>query len=167
MRANHIWGEIILWGAVFIIQTSYKMQYFTIFQVKLHSFNIQDHRSTRGLLISQPVLTFDKRQICEELRFIVIKDLFNLFFINGFITMCNLKKRFVRSAFWVLLQSMFMNGWKQTEKRWKLHFWDYQQSIKKYNSVEHLQRQQFSFTKTNEYLSVSKNLQVFTSKLKD
>ena len=46
----------------------------------LHSFNIQDYRSTRGLLISQtvqknfqnhlyghPVLTFDKRQICEEI----------------------------------------------------------------------------------------------------
>ena len=25
------------------------MQYFTIFQDKLHSFNTQDHRSTRGL----------------------------------------------------------------------------------------------------------------------
>ena len=86
------------------------------------------------------------------------------FFINGFITTCNLKKRLMRSAFWVLLQAMFMNAWKQTAKRWKLHFWDYQQSIKKYNSVEHLQRQQFSFTKTNEYLSVPKNPQVFTSK---
>ena len=43
----------------------------------------------------------------------------------------------------------------------------YIQSIKKYNSVEHLQRQQFSFTKTNEYLRVSKNPQVFTSKFKD
>ena len=62
---------------------------------------------------------------------------------------------------------MFMNGWKQTAKQWKLHFWGYQQSIKKYNSVEHLQRQKFSFTKTNEYLSVSKNPQAFTSKLKD
>ena len=31
----------------------YKMQYFTIFQGKLHSFNIQDHRSTRGLLVKQ------------------------------------------------------------------------------------------------------------------
>ena len=71
--------------------------------------------------------------------------------------MCNLQKRLIRSAFWVLLQAMFMNGWKQTQKRWKLHFWDYQQSIKKYNSVEHLQRQQFSFTKTNEYLGVSKS----------
>ena len=47
------------------------------------------------------------------------------------------------------------------------HFWDYQQSTKKHNSVGHLQRHQFSFTKTNEYLSVSKNPQVFTSKLKD
>ena len=97
----------------------------------------------------------------------MIKNSPSLFFINGFITMCNLKKRLIRSAFWVLLQAMFMNGWKQTVKRWKLHFWEYQQSIKKYNSVEHLQRQQFSFTKTNEYLSVSKNPQVFTSKLKD
>ena len=54
------------------------MQYFTVFQDKLHSFNIQDHRSTRGLkrnrsknfqnhLYGQPVLTFDKRQICEEI----------------------------------------------------------------------------------------------------
>ena len=160
------------------------MQYFTIFQDKLHSFNIQDHRSTCGLLISetvqkiskityygQPVLNFDKQQICEEilkeLRFNMIKNLLSLFFIHGFITMCNLKKRLIRSAFWVLLQAIFMNGWKQTAKRRKLHFWDYQQSIKKYNSVENLQRQQFSFTKTNEYLSVSKNPQVFTSKLKD
>ena len=31
----------------------YKMQYFTIFQDKLHSFNIQDHRGTRGLLVKQ------------------------------------------------------------------------------------------------------------------
>ena len=38
-----------------IIQTSYKTQYFTIFQDKLHSFNNQDHRRTRGLLISKTV----------------------------------------------------------------------------------------------------------------
>ena len=38
---HHIWGETVLWGAVFIIQTSDKMHYFTIFQDKLHSFNIQ------------------------------------------------------------------------------------------------------------------------------
>ena len=38
----------------------YKMQYFTIFQDKLHSFNIQDHRSTRGLLISETVQNISK-----------------------------------------------------------------------------------------------------------
>ena len=38
----HIWGETVIWGAVFIIQTSDKMQYFRIFQDKLHSFNIQN-----------------------------------------------------------------------------------------------------------------------------
>ena len=78
----------------------------------------------RGLLISEnfhvqnnlyghPVLTFDKHQICQEilkeLRFNVIKNLMSLFFMNGFITMCNLKKHLIRLAFWVLLQAMFMN----------------------------------------------------------
>ena len=38
---HHIWGETVIWVAVFITQTSDKMQYFTIFQYKLHSFNIQ------------------------------------------------------------------------------------------------------------------------------
>ena len=47
---HHIWGETILWGAVFIIQTSHRMQYFTILKYKLHSLIIQDDRSTRGLL---------------------------------------------------------------------------------------------------------------------
>ena len=42
---HHIWGETVIWGAVFIIQTSDKMQYFTIFQDKLHSVNIQDDQS--------------------------------------------------------------------------------------------------------------------------
>ena len=39
---HHIWGETVPWGAVFIIQTSDRMQYFTILQYKLHSFNIHD-----------------------------------------------------------------------------------------------------------------------------
>ena len=59
--------------------------------------NFQNH------LYGQPVLTFDKRQICKEilkeLRFHMITDLLCLFFINGFITMCNLKKRLMRAAF--------------------------------------------------------------------
>ena len=44
----------------------------------------------------------------KELRFNIIKNLLCLFFLfNGFITMCNLKKRLIRAAFWVLLQAMF------------------------------------------------------------
>ena len=39
---------------------------------------------------------------------------------NGFITKYNLKKSLISAAFWVLLQAMFMNDWKQTAQRWKL-----------------------------------------------
>ena len=56
-------------------------------------------KNVQNQLYGQPVLTFDKRQICEEilkeLGFNVIKNLLSLFFINGFITMCNLKKRLI------------------------------------------------------------------------
>ena len=38
---HHIWGETVL----FIIQTSDRMRYVTIFQDKLHSVNIQDDQS--------------------------------------------------------------------------------------------------------------------------
>ena len=74
---HRIWGETVIWGAVFIIQTSHKMQYFTIFQDKLQSFNIQN-RTTHAWAFSktvqkisyhlygQPVLTFDKRQSFSE-----------------------------------------------------------------------------------------------------
>ena len=81
----------------------YKSVYFTCTDSYTSSKNFQNH------LYGQPVLTFDKRQICEEilkeLRFNVINNLLSLFFINGFITMCNLKKRLIRLAFWVLLQA--------------------------------------------------------------
>ena len=59
---HHIWGETVPWGAVFIIQTSDRMQYFTILQYKLHSFNIQDDRSTRRLL-AKPLKKFPKSPI--------------------------------------------------------------------------------------------------------
>ena len=87
--------------AVFIIQTSDRMQYFTIVQDDQlwalsetdqkwpKSPNIDQYRSVNG----QAVLTFDKRQICSascvtvfewaliELRFNIIKNLLCLFFI--------------------------------------------------------------------------------------
>ena len=71
---HHIWGETVLWDTVFIIQTSDRMQYFTILQYKLPSFNTQDDRSTRGILTNplknfhmygQPVLTFAVRAVAS------------------------------------------------------------------------------------------------------
>ena len=60
---HHIWGETVPWGAVFIVQTSDGMQYFTILQYKLHSFNVQDDRSTRGLKLAKPSTKFPKSTI--------------------------------------------------------------------------------------------------------
>ena len=45
-----------------ILQSSGRMQYFTILQYKLHSFNIQDDRSMRGLL-AKPLKKFPKSPI--------------------------------------------------------------------------------------------------------
>ena len=59
---HHIWCETVPWGAVFIIQTSDRMQYFTILRYKLHSLNIQDDRSTYGLL-AKPLKKFPKSPI--------------------------------------------------------------------------------------------------------
>ena len=58
-----------------------------------------------------------------ELLFNIIKNLLRLlifFLFNGFIAMCNLEKRLMRAAFWILLHAMSMNDWKQTAQRLKL-----------------------------------------------
>ena len=53
-----------------MIQTSDRMEYFTILKYTLHSFNIQDDRSTSGLL-ANPLKKFPKstvRPASYELR---------------------------------------------------------------------------------------------------
>ena len=55
-----------------------------------------------------------------ELRSNIIRNLLCLFFYLMVLSMCNLQKRLIRAAFWVLLQAMFMNDWKQTAQRLKL-----------------------------------------------
>ena len=138
---HHIWGETVLrdTASSFIIQTSKRMQYFTILQYRLYSFNIQDDRSTRGLL-ARPA--FKKKipkspirpagshfascgQVFEwtliELRSDIIKNLLCLFSYLMVLSMCNLQKRLIRAAFWVLLQAIFTDcDWKQTAQRLKL-----------------------------------------------
>ena len=97
----------------------YKMQYFTIFQDKLHSFNIQDHRSTRGLSISETVQKISKITYAASRFSLLTNAKFSVnikrvkfqhnknFFLMAFVTMCNLKKRLIRAAFWVLLQNVY------------------------------------------------------------
>ena len=112
----------------FYPQTSDKMQYFTIFQDKLHSFNIQNRTkhawafSKTVQKISKITYTASRFSLLTSAKFSVnIKRvtfqhnkefmlfIFIFFLFHGFITMCNLKKRLIRAAFWVLLQAMFMN----------------------------------------------------------
>ena len=109
----------------FKIQTSDRMQYFTILKCKLHSFNIQNDRNTRGLLAKQygqPIASCQGVWMnINRVTFQHNKELIMfLFLFSGFITICKLKKRSLLAAFWVLLQAMFMNDWKQTAQRLKL-----------------------------------------------
>ena len=134
---HHIWGETVLWGTVFIIQTSDRMQYFTILQYKLHSFNIQDDRSTRGLL-AKPLKRFPKSPIrpagfyfcsascCRvfewtliELRSNIIKNLLCLFFIMV-LSMCNLQNVWHAQHFEYSCKRCSLKDWKQTAQRLKL-----------------------------------------------
>ena len=79
------------------IQYSGLSKHASTFNQRNRSKNFQNH------LYGQPVLAFGKHQICKEilkeLRFNVIKNLLSLFFINGFIRMCNLKKCLIRLTF--------------------------------------------------------------------
>ena len=110
------------------------MLYFTIFQDNLHSVNIQDDRlwafSETLQKISKITYTVSQFSLLTSAKFAVNinrvtlqhnKEFIMFFYLfKGFITMCNLKKRLIRAAFWVLLQAMFMNDWKQTAQRLKL-----------------------------------------------
>ena len=158
---HHIRGETVL----FIIQTSDRMQYFTIFQDELHSVNIQDYQpwafSETVEKMSKITYTASRFSRLTSAKFAVYINrvtlqynmefiMFFFFLCNGFITMCNLKKRLIRAAFWVLLQAMFVNEWKQTARTAITIARDSTNNqSNKYNSVKHLQRQQLSFTKTS------------------
>ena len=89
------------------------MRYFTIFQDKLHSVNIQDDQSwafsETVQKISKITYTASRFSLLTSAKFSVnIKRvtlqhnkefIVFIFLLNGFITMCNLKKRLIRAAF--------------------------------------------------------------------
>ena len=80
-------------------------------------------KNSQKHLYGQPVLTFDERNFAVNINRVTLQHnkefIMFIFLFNGFITMCNLKKRLTRAAFWVLLQAS-MNDWQQTEQRLKL-----------------------------------------------
>ena len=71
------------------------------------------------------------QQSKEFIMFIVF--IIIIFLFDGFITMCNLRKRLIRAAFWVLLQAVFMNDWKQTAQQLKLQ--ERKRTINKINII--------------------------------
>ena len=160
---HHIWGETVQ----FIIQTSDRMQYFTICQDKFHSVNIQGDQSWAFSENVQKISKITKSTASRFSHLTSAKFAVNInrvtlqhnkefimliFLFNGFITMCNLKKRLIRAAFWVLLHAMFMNDWKQLNgTAIKIARETTNNQQKKYNSVKHLQRQQFSFHLDDRY----------------
>ena len=80
--------------------------------------------------------------------------------------MRNLIKRLICATFRVLLQAMFMNDEnKRHAQAIKIARETTNNQKKKYNSGKHLQRQQFSFTKTG-IKSVYKNPDSLSVKLK-
>ena len=69
----------------------------------------------------------------QSKEFIMFIMFIIIFLFDGFITMCNLRKRLIRAAFWVLLQAVFMNDWKQTAQQLKLQ--ERQRTIIKINII--------------------------------
>ena len=131
---HHIWGQTVLWGAEFIIQTSKRMQYFRILQHKFHSFKYSGrwkHAWAFGEIVKKnfkitytasrlSLLTTTKWMNNYRVALQHNKEFIMFIFYLMVLWMCNLRKRLIRVAFWVLLQAMFMNDWKQTAERLKL-----------------------------------------------
>ena len=96
---------------------------FHCFSKQLYSVNIQDDQSLAFSetvqKISKITYTASRFSLLTSAKFSVnIKrvtlhhnkefTVFIFLLFNGFITMCNLKKRLIRATFWVLLQAMFI-----------------------------------------------------------
>ena len=102
MRANqpfilfihHIWGERVLWGAVFIIQTAWPQTISSQFHnfSRLIPFIQCSGPSKHACAFSETVQKNSKityqvcKEILTELRFNIIKNLLCLFFIDSFMT---------------------------------------------------------------------------------
>ena len=155
------------------------MQYFPILQYKLLSFNIQDDRSIREFLankfkITYTAIRFSHLQFEMWLSVWMSIDRLTLqhnkeFIINVYfsmvLSMCNLQKRLIRVAFWVLLKAM--NEWKQTAQR--LNLQERLLKINKRNIIRWNIYRDNNFHSRRQVLikvSVSKNIESLSLKLK-
>ena len=129
---HHIWGETVL----FIIQTSDRIRYFTIFQDKLHSVNIRADQSwafseTVHKISKITIRPADSQFLCELSVWSSVWINFNrvalqqnnefsiiifCYLIVSLITMCNLMKRFIRATFLNTPASDVNERWKQTAR---------------------------------------------------
>ena len=110
---SHLRWNWVLWGTVFIIQTSDRKQYFTILQYKLHSFNIQDDGSTRGLL-AKPLKNFQNHLYGHPVLTSVVRAVASVC-----MKLTELRSNIARH-FEYSCERCSLNDWKQTAQRLKL-----------------------------------------------
>ena len=135
------------------------MQYFTIFQDKLHSVNIQDHQSwafSKTIQkMSKITYTASRFSLLSSAKFAmqaVVECLIELYFKHN--------KEFVYFLFkgtCSVLTTPASNVCEQLKTNStaiKIPKKTTKHQQKKYNSLKHLQRQQFSFAKTSLEVSL-------------
>ena len=112
---HHIWGETVLWGTVFIIQTSDRMQYFTILQ----KFPKSAKRLAGSHFCSAScgrVFEWTLTDLCSN----IINNLLCLFFIQWFYWYVIFKSVWYARHFEYSCKRCSLNDWKQTAQRLKL-----------------------------------------------
>ena len=130
LSIHHIWSETVL----FIIQASDRIRYFTIFQDKLHSVNVQDDQSWAFSETVQKIskitntaagshfycelsvwssvwMNVNRDTLQHNHEFIII---IFCYLMVSVITMCNLIKRLIRATFLSTPASDVYERWKQT-----------------------------------------------------
>ena len=119
----HIWGETVLWGNVFIIQTSDRKQNFTILQYKLHPFNILDYGSARGLL-AKPLKNFQNHLYGHPVLTFVVRAVTSVWMNINRVTLQQLCLFFIQwfnaGHFEYSCKGCSPNDWKQSAQRFKL-----------------------------------------------
>ena len=158
------------------------MQYFTILKYKLHSFNIQDDLSMRGLLAKPLKKTFQNHLYGQpvascgvfewtliELRFNIIKNLSCLFlfifYLKWFYNDVQSSEAFDTHGVLSTPASDVHERLKTNGTVIKIKRETTDNPKKKYNLVKHIQKWQFSFTKTSIKVSLQAEIENLKTRL--